>query len=959
LDTGESVFTKPKDFDPVLQKQWEGQVKQQSAQESAAKEEKDQETKKAEAAKNAEAMKEAGNASFRAKHYAQALAQYTEAIIILPRNVTYRCNRAACLLQLKQWSRAEADAKECTRLEPQSIKGHVRLLKARMGLLEAKQGGMKLSTVIKTLKAGLAVEPKNKELAKIGKEIKAQKMAADEAKGDEEARRKSVAEEVQRRLREREEAVRAKERAAIEAKVNAENARRSALRSLVEGRRKEHFQPTKETQLSLASSQKPMVQSSDPSGDIVSAELPWATETLVRPTEVGEAGDGSGAGLVVNVASGIEVEDVMLRIPLEHTLHSLMLHPTISRSAHISIAVVVEMQPAVGSLGEGKNKDANNPDIILAASEFVELTQHSLSENEKLVMLLLLERSKGEASRHYEQILRMPLTYDLPVCWDTLELDELQGSSWLAVINKLRAQTLTDHIGLWKKLNAIVNTGVASPTLQKLVESLRITTKAGSTGGAIEQNIDVVAHTDSESWQLYLWAYCVLSSRATDLTVDFLPRGYSYDTGPDRKANKSASCDNEGRLRLLVPGFDLFNHDPSLAQTKRTDTENALADGQQTHFWNAADGTVCVRATTAYKEGDEAHISYGARSNGHLLLWYGFTLEQNPHDCVLLYLTLERSQPQQRQDESGIADLGAEEEVFRMKRKALIAGGLRAHVRQAAAGVRQDEGDKGPKHAWEDPEGVEDARLENQLWGEGDFVVEHKLQLVQPKSKKVPKKEEEMLSFGGSSSMLSFGGTSFGGSSSKEEEVRVASEGVDSMLQMVRIMSLGEPQVMAMNRLRSGKKRRELRAKAAHKARSKKSVAKGFLDKKSKTEIAKEKKAEADAEKEESGMEYGGQRPISLGHEQAILAELRSMMQSMLAQYPSSLAEDEAELRQLEREGASASEGVDGLDAALRRKLLSVRLRMGEKRTYEAVIEELDRRQEDALEFLMDADGDY
>jgi hypothetical protein len=37
LDTGESVFTKPEDFDPALQKQWEGQVKQQSAQESGAK----------------------------------------------------------------------------------------------------------------------------------------------------------------------------------------------------------------------------------------------------------------------------------------------------------------------------------------------------------------------------------------------------------------------------------------------------------------------------------------------------------------------------------------------------------------------------------------------------------------------------------------------------------------------------------------------------------------------------------------------------------------------------------------------------------------------------------------------------------------------------------------------------------------------------------------------------------
>jgi tetratricopeptide (TPR) repeat protein len=929
LDTGESVFERPKDFDAGMQKAWEGQVKKQSPEELNFTVEpvaQSAEEKKAESVKKAEAMKEAGNASFREKHFAQALAQYTEAIILSPRNVTYRCNRAACLLQLQQWSRAEADAKECVRLDPKQIKGHVRLLKARMGLLEQQQGNVKLATVIKTLKAGLAIEPKSKDLVKLAREVKALKAAADKAKADLEARKKSVAEEVRRRVEEREAAELAKETAVVEAKASAENARRAGLRSLIEGRRRTGS--TDEKQMTVATKHKPVLGGSvGLNGDVVHAELPWATEALVSPTEVGATGDGSGAGLTVNVADGVEAEDVLLRIPLEHTLHPLMLHPAMSRSAQSKVAVVVEMQPAGG--GGSKPRD------VAAVAEFSDLVQRKLSENEKLLLLLLLERSKGDASSHYEQILRMPLTYDLPVCWEAAELDELKGSSWLAVINKLRAQTLIDHIEFAKKLGEIVGTGVASPTLRALEESLRIVTKDGSTGGSLEQNIDVEAHVESESWRLYLWAYCVLSSRATDLTVDFLPRGYTFD-GDSQGGGSVGGADGEGRLRLLVPGFDLFNHDPALAQTERAGPENALAEGQQTHFWNAADGTVCVRATKSYSEGEEAHISYGARSNGHLLLWYGFTLEENPHDCVLLYLTLERSPQQQAQEEeSGITDIGAEEENFRAKRRAMVAGGLRAYTPQAAgAGGQENAEDKGPKSAWEDPEGVLDDRLEDGLWGTGDFVVEHKLKLGKIRS----------------NGCLSFGG--------KKEEVRVAAEGVDSMLHMMRILSLGEKQVRAMTRLRSKQKRGVLRAQKADRAKAKAGVSSGFLDKRTK----KGKKAEADAaeEKSECGMEYGGQRPISLGHEQALLAELRSMVGSMLAQYPASLAEDEAELKQLAAEAARAAEGVDGMDATARRRLLSVRLRMGEKRTYEAVLEELDRRQEEALENLPDDDaGDY
>ncbi|GDX79936.1 hypothetical protein LBMAG42_17470 [Deltaproteobacteria bacterium] len=71
----------------------------------------------------------------------------------------------------------------------------------------------------------------------------------------------------------------------------------------------------------------------------------------------------------------------------------------------------------------------------------------------------------------------------------------------------------------------------------------------------------------------------------------------------------------------LVPFADLFNHaqDPEVAWT-----------------WDAPEHAFVMRATRDLPAGAELHVSYGTKSNGRLLLHYGFTLESTRDDEVLL-----------------------------------------------------------------------------------------------------------------------------------------------------------------------------------------------------------------------------------------------------------------------------------------------------------------------------------
>eukprot|EP00742_Colponemidia_sp_Colp-10_P008010 GILJ01008642.1.p1 GENE.GILJ01008642.1~~GILJ01008642.1.p1 ORF type:complete len:241 (+),score=42.38 GILJ01008642.1:653-1375(+) len=84
-------------------------------------------------------------------------------------------------------------------------------------------------------------------------------------------------------------------------------------------------------------------------------------------------------------------------------------------------------------------------------------------------------------------------------------------------------------------------------------------------------------------------------------------------------------------VRYGVPFAEMINYEDS----EHTPDSNSFAS---THLIRESDGAAMVLAEQAYKEGDQITESYGALTNGQLLLWFGFIPSQNQMDCLEIQL---------------------------------------------------------------------------------------------------------------------------------------------------------------------------------------------------------------------------------------------------------------------------------------------------------------------------------
>jgi tetratricopeptide (TPR) repeat protein len=139
----------------------------------------------------AQAAKEKGNAAFKAKKYADAIASYTEAIAADASDHTFFSNRAMCQLGLSKFDEARKDAEECIRLSPAFVKGYHRLGSAWMGLKQ-------FEGAVKACEAGLKVAADNKDLLTLLNEARPLAAKAKEARiaklqGSEQARERGNA----------------------------------------------------------------------------------------------------------------------------------------------------------------------------------------------------------------------------------------------------------------------------------------------------------------------------------------------------------------------------------------------------------------------------------------------------------------------------------------------------------------------------------------------------------------------------------------------------------------------------------------------------------------------------------------------------------------------------------------------------------------------------------------------
>ncbi|ORY30006.1 hypothetical protein BCR39DRAFT_530565 [Naematelia encephala] len=216
---------------------------------------------------------------------------------------------------------------------------------------------------------------------------------------------------------------------------------------------------------------------------------------------------------------------------------------------------------------------------------------------------------------------------------------------------------------------------------------------------------------DAPSWDQYLSCATYISSRAFPSKLLRIPDSGSVET---RAVDTS---EEEESHPVLLPGVDLFNHARGQPITWLSSPMNIS---------NKQVKTISLVSCTIVKAGQQVFNNYGPKSNEELLLAYGFILDPNPDDTVILRLGT-NGLPE------GIVEKLKAKQLDATKRFALGADGLvpnellqvmRVMLGGADEEVEIDEEDEHALHAQEQKE----TELELDVLGQLGAMLEDKLQ---------------------------------------------------------------------------------------------------------------------------------------------------------------------------------------------------------------------------------------
>ncbi|GLC33172.1 hypothetical protein PLESTB_000362900 [Pleodorina starrii] len=266
------------------------------------------------------------------------------------------------------------------------------------------------------------------------------------------------------------------------------------------------------------------------------------------------------------------------------------------------------------------------------------LDKHLLDERTAVMVYLLIERLRGDQSRFAPWIRALPSTFDVPIAFSESEAAELRGTT----LHKASAAMTKRLRETWSRLEAPL--------------------------GTVARELGLPA----PRWEDWVWAYCVFWSRGQSLPVPESGSASSALVG--HSSNGSDPKIPIQILEGLVPGLDFCNHRlqpspqcwwevvapqrPPQQQPATTAAPPAAAASSpgaaatSSRAASSASGSpsspspggpvvrLQLHAGSCVRTGQELYISYGDKSNEELLMLYGFALQDNPHDHLMLLCPL-------------------------------------------------------------------------------------------------------------------------------------------------------------------------------------------------------------------------------------------------------------------------------------------------------------------------------
>ena len=218
-----------------------------------------------------------------------------------------------------------------------------------------------------------------------------------------------------------------------------------------------------------------------------------------------------------------------------------------------------------------------------------------LAQEFRAALVLLHERSLGAASRWAPYLAHLPASYDLLSCWTDEQLGELRCAELEARAKAQRAENARAHA-------AVAACDAATHACASL------------TYAEMEWGLDTVRSRG------------FLGDFPETFTND--PESAPHPPYPPRRKNKDVSEKKKKRKKevpstFVLPLLDAFNH---LSER----------GGATKLAFDAASNAFTLRAARDMRVGDEVTISYGARSNGTLLLRFGFAVFDSADETVPL-----------------------------------------------------------------------------------------------------------------------------------------------------------------------------------------------------------------------------------------------------------------------------------------------------------------------------------
>ncbi|CAI0429118.1 unnamed protein product [Linum tenue] len=236
-----------------------------------------------------------------------------------------------------------------------------------------------------------------------------------------------------------------------------------------------------------------------------------------------------------------------------------------------------------------------------------------------MILFLVVERLRENNSSWKPYLDMLPTTFGNPLWFTDDEILELEGT------------TLYRATQLQKK------------TLMSLFEN--------KVKSLVRKLLALDGNTEREAtFEDFLWANSVFWSRALNIpfprsyvfptfqedngchsTVDDIlcEGGVSVNGSSGERAPSSSSQEDTVWVEGLVPGIDFCNHDLKAMATWEVDGTGLVTGSPCSMYLLSAERSL-------FSVGKEISISYGNKGNEELLYLYGFVMENNPDDYLMV-----------------------------------------------------------------------------------------------------------------------------------------------------------------------------------------------------------------------------------------------------------------------------------------------------------------------------------